>query len=103
MIELITCKKVINVYKDIMLNKSKKGVSMNNNSWQFSFHKDKNISFCTASILTGYFEYGDHPNEQNINALQSVHNLNKKQVKTAINEAKKYIAEILNRNRVKND
>ena len=74
-----------------MKNESTKGVTMNNDSWQFSFHKDKNISFCVASILTGYFEYQMPVDEKSIEALQSVHNLNRRQVKTAIKTAKEYI------------
>jgi len=63
-----------------------------NNAWQFSFHKDKNISFCVASILNGFYEH-DAPLDilMNSDALQSVHNLNKRQVKTAIKTAKEYI------------
>ena len=64
---------------------------MDNNSWQFSFHEDKNISFCVASLLTGHYEYEEPVNERNINALCCVHNLNKTQVKTAIKTALNYI------------
>ena len=74
-----------------MLNKLTKGNTMNNDSWQFSFHNDKNISFCVASLLTGYFEYEMPVDAMNIEALQSVHNLNRRQVETAIKTAKEYI------------
>lgn len=66
---------------------------MDNNSWQFSFHEDKNISFCVASLLTGHYNYNDPVNsdKRNINALCCVYNLNKTQVKTAIKTALNYI------------
>ena len=62
-----------------------------NNAWQFSFHKDKNISFCIASLLNGFYEDDMPVDAMNIEAIQSVHNLNKRQVKTAIKTAKEYI------------
>jgi len=64
---------------------------MDNNSWQFSFHEDNNISFCVASLLTGHYEHQMPVDAMNIEAIQSVHNLNKRQVKTAIKTALDYI------------
>nr|BAR32163.1 hypothetical protein [uncultured Mediterranean phage uvMED] len=64
---------------------------MNNNSWQLSLHEDKNISFCVASLLTGHYEHNVPVNDRLIDALTCVHNLNKRQVKTAIKTALNYI------------
>ena len=63
----------------------------NNNSWQYSFDNDKNISFCVATLLTGFYEHDLPVDAMNIEAVQSVHNLNRTQVKTAIKKAKQYI------------
>jgi hypothetical protein len=64
---------------------------MNNNSWQFSFHEDKNISFCVASLLTGHYEHELPVNDRSIEAIQAVHNLKKRQAKEAIKVALNYI------------
>jgi hypothetical protein len=64
---------------------------MNNNSWQFSFHEDKNISFVVASLLTGHYEYDCSINERPIAAICAVHNINKTQAKKAIQLANEYI------------
>jgi|TARA_A100001391_G_scaffold6543_3_gene4237 hypothetical protein len=66
---------------------------MNNNKkhWIYSFDKDKNISFAIASILNGYYEHNYPVDAHNIQAIQSVHNLNKSEAKQVINKAKDYI------------
>ena len=64
---------------------------MDKNSWQFSFHEDKNISFCVASLLTGHYEHNRPVSTKYIEALTCVHNLTKRQVKTAIKTALNYI------------
>lgn len=66
---------------------------MDNNSWQFSFHEDKNISFCVASLLTGHYEHELPVNDRSVEAIQAVHNLNKRQVKLALKIAEKYIVD----------
>ena len=72
---------------------------MNNDSnhWIFSFHNDKNISFATASILKGYYEFNSElPQSKEeyktkVMAIQAVHNLSIKEAKEAIETAKDYI------------
>ena len=64
---------------------------MDNNSWQFSFHEDKNISFCVASLLKGHYEFEIPINNTSVEAIQAVHNLKKTQVKEAIKVALNYI------------
>jgi len=72
---------------------------MNNdpNHWIFSFHNDKNISFATASILKGYYEFNSElPQSKEeyktkVMAIKAVHNLSTKQAKEAIETAKQYI------------
>jgi hypothetical protein len=65
---------------------------MNNNKehWIYSFDDDKNISFAIASVLNGYFE-NEYDFINNIEAIQSVHHLNKTQAKKVINKANEYI------------
>ena len=63
----------------------------NKNNWIYSFDKDKNISFAIASVLNGYYEY-NHNFTDNIQAIQSVHNLNKLQANKVIKKAKLFIA-----------
>ena len=65
---------------------------MNNNKehWIYSFDDDKNISFAIASVLNGYFE-NEYDFTNNIEAIQSVHHLNKTQAKKVINKANEYI------------
>ena len=63
----------------------------NKNNWIFSFDSDKNISFAIASVLNGYYEHNYTINSHNIQAIQSVHNLNKSEAKQVINKAKNYI------------
>ena len=65
---------------------------MNNNKehWIYSFDDNKNISFAIASVLNGYFE-NEYDFTNNIEAIQSVHNLNKTQAKKVINKANEYI------------
>ena len=72
---------------------------MNNdqNNWIFSFHNDKNISFATASILTGFYQFNSElPQDKEeykrkVMAIKAVHNLSTKQAKEAIETAKQYI------------
>ena len=61
--------------------------------WMFSFHEDKNISFCVAGLLIGYYDFKREINYESsiIQANRSVHNLTNKQVKTAIKTALNYI------------
>ena len=63
----------------------------NKNNWIYSFDKDKNISLAIASVLNGYYEY-NHNFTDNIQAIQSVHNLNKLQANKVIKKAKLFIA-----------
>ena len=63
---------------------------MDNNSWQFSFHEDKNISFAIASVLNAYYEK-NYSFAKNIDAIQAVHNLKKRQAKEVIKVALNYI------------
>ena len=63
----------------------------NKNNWIYSFDKDKNISFAIASVLNGYFEH-NYNFTDNIQAIQSVHNLNKLQANKVIKKAKLFIA-----------
>ena len=64
---------------------------MNNNSWQFSFHEDKNISFVVASLLTGHYEYNCSINQLSIETICAINNINKTQAKKAIQLANEYI------------
>ena len=63
----------------------------NKNNWIFSFDSDKNISFAIASVLNGYYEY-NHDFTNNIQAIQSVHNLSKSKANKVIKKAKLFIA-----------
>ena len=65
---------------------------MNNNKqhWIYSFDTDKNISFAIASVLNAYYEK-NYSFAKNTDAIQTVHNLTKKQVKQVIIKAKEYI------------
>ena len=65
---------------------------MNNNKkhWIYSFDDDKNISFAIASVLNAYYEK-NYSFAKNTNAIQSVHNLTKKQAKEVITKSKEYI------------
>ncbi len=71
------------LYKDMNIN--------NKNSWIFSFDSDKNISFAIASVLNGYYEH-NHDFTNNIQAIQSVHNLSKSKANKVIKKAKLFIA-----------
>jgi DUF1365 family protein len=62
----------------------------NKNNWIYSFDNDKNISFAIASVLNGYFEH-NYQIPTDTNAIQSVHNLTKKQAKKVIKKADEYI------------
>ena len=62
----------------------------NKNHWIYSFDNDKNISFAIASVLNGYFEH-NYQIPTDTNAIQSVHNLTKKQAKKVIKKADEYI------------
>ena len=62
----------------------------NKNNWIYSFDDDKNISFAIASVLNGYFEH-NYQIPTDTNAIQSVHNLTKKQAKKVIKKADEYI------------
>ena len=62
----------------------------NKNNWIYSFDTDKNISFAIASLLNGYYEHNFNI-PTNIQVIQSVHNLNKSQVKIVIKKASEYI------------
>lgn len=70
---------------------------MNNNKdhWIYSFDNDKNISFAIASVLNGYFEH-NYQIPTDTNAIQSVHNLTKKQAKKVIKKADEYIKRKVN-------
>ena len=70
---------------------------MNNNKdhWIYSFDNDKNISFAIASVLNGYFEH-NYQIPTDTNAIQSVHNLTKKQAKIVIKKADEYIKRKVN-------
>ncbi len=63
----------------------------NKNNWIFSFDSDKNISFAIASVLNGYYEH-NHDFTNNIQAIQSVHNLSKSKANKVIKKAKLFIA-----------
>jgi len=86
-----------NIYKKTSKTTTKnEGNTMNINnksSWIWSLHDDKNISLVVASLLTGYFEYNhDFRNKpEHIDAIQSVHNVNKTQAKKSIQIASDYI------------
>ena len=56
----------------------------------YSFDTDKNISFAIASVLNAYYEK-NYSFAKNTDAIQTVHNLTKKQVKQVIIKAKEYI------------
>tara|TARA_R100000654_G_scaffold65140_1_gene92960 strand:+ start:321 stop:584 length:264 start_codon:yes stop_codon:yes gene_type:complete len=81
----------IKIEKTMNINK----LNVNNKeSWIWKFHEDKNISVAVASLITMYLEAGYDFNKnktQQINSLQSVHNINKTQAKKAIEIANKYI------------
>jgi len=62
----------------------------NKNHWIYSFDDDKNISFAIASVLNGYFE-NEYDFTNNIEAIQSVHHLNKSEAKKVIKKANEYI------------
>ena len=63
----------------------------NKNNWIFSFDSDKNISFAIASVLNGYYAH-KHDFINNIQAIQSVHNLSKSKANKVIKKAKLFIA-----------
>lgn len=67
----------------------------NKNHWIYSFDNDKNISFAIASVLNGYFEH-NYQIPTDTNAIQSVHNLTKKQAKKVIKKADEYIKRKVN-------
>ena len=76
---------------------------MNNNKehWIYSFDNDKNISFAIASVLNQYFEL-NYSFVNNIEAIQAVHNLTKKQAKEVIKKSKEYINKNKGNNNEKN-
>jgi len=67
----------------------------NKNHWIYSFDNDKNVSFAIASVLNGYFEH-NYQIPTDTNAIQSVHNLTKKQAKKVIKKADEYIKRKVN-------
>lgn len=69
----------------------------NKQHWIFSFHNDRNISFATASILKGYYQFNSElpqskeEYKNKVMAIKCVHNLSTKEAKEAIETAKEYI------------